>query len=82
MESRETTEDMQITDFENEGNVPGVNLPIALHQYQCTECAYVYDEMHGDPSAQIVAGTVWDDVPADWVCPVCDAPKNKFDFLE
>lgn len=48
-------------------------------QYECTVCGYVYDESQGDPDNGITAGTKWEDLPADWVCPVCGAPKDQFE---
>lgn len=51
-------------------------------RYICTNCGYVYDEQAGDPGSGIVPGTVFDDLPADWVCPVCYVGKDMFDPLD
>ncbi len=40
-------------------------------QYKCTVCGYVYDES--------VEGTPFDQLPDDWRCPVCNAPKEAFE---
>ena len=48
-------------------------------QYVCTVCGHVYDEEAGDPDAGIGPGTLWDDVPEDWVCPECGAAKSDFE---
>jgi len=44
----------------------------------CGECGYVYDPEKGDLEAGIEPGTDFEDLPDDWVCPVCGAPKDKF----
>lgn len=49
-----------------------------MDKYECTVCGYIYDEAEGDPDNGVVAGTKWDDVPADWVCPLCGAAKDSF----
>jgi len=45
--------------------------------YECV-CGYVYEEADGDPDNGVAPGTLWDDVPDDWVCPVCGAGKDAF----
>ena len=47
-------------------------------KYVCNLCGYVYDEAAGDPDNGIAPGTKWEDVPADWVCPLCGAGKEEF----
>ena len=49
-----------------------------MDKYDCTVCGYIYDEAEGDPDNGVAAGTKWDDVPADWVCPLCGAAKDAF----
>jgi len=51
----------------------------SLSVYICTVCGYDYDEAAGDPRHGIPPGTRWEDVPADWVCPVCGADKSMFE---
>lgn len=48
-------------------------------RYICNVCGYVYDEDAGDPDNGIRKGTRFEDLPDDWVCPVCGAPKSSFD---
>lgn len=50
-----------------------------MASYICTVCGWVYDEAKGDPDSGIKPGTLWKDVPDDWVCPVCGAAKSDFD---
>lgn len=47
-------------------------------KYECDVCSYVYDPVKGDPDGGIPPGTAWEDIPDDWVCPVCGAGKNEF----
>lgn len=47
-------------------------------RYVCFYCGTVYDEMLGWPDDGIKAGTLWEDVPDDWVCPECAADKSNF----
>jgi flavin reductase (DIM6/NTAB) family NADH-FMN oxidoreductase RutF/rubredoxin len=48
-------------------------------RYTCTICWYVYDPATGDPEGKIKPGTRFEDLPVDWVCPVCGAGKDKFE---
>ncbi len=52
-----------------------------MAKYQCTVCGYIYDEDDGDPDGGIPPGTRWEDLPDDWVCPVCGAEKDQFERL-
>ncbi len=52
-----------------------------MMKYQCTVCGYIYDEDDGDPDGGIPPGTKWEDLPDDWVCPVCGAEKDQFEKL-
>ena len=49
-----------------------------MKKYICDICGYEYDNEKGEPERNIPAGTLWDDIPEDWLCPVCDAPKSDF----
>ena len=53
-----------------------------MKKYVCNECGYIYDPAEGDPDAGIAPGTAFEDLPEDWVCPVCGAPKEKFTVEE
>ncbi|MCF8052091.1 MAG: rubredoxin [Desulfobacterales bacterium] len=50
-----------------------------MDRYVCTVCGYVYDPEQGDPDNGIDPGTKFDDLPDDWVCPICGASKNEFE---
>jgi len=49
-----------------------------MDPYVCSACGYVYDPKKGDPGNGIDAGTSFDDLPEDWTCPGCGAPKTAF----
>ncbi len=42
-----------------------------MKKYVCEPCGYVYDPEVGDPDGGIAPGTAFEDIPDDWVCPVC-----------
>jgi rubredoxin len=50
-----------------------------MDRYVCSVCGYVYDPAVGDPEGGIPAGTSFEDLPSDWVCPVCGAAKEDFE---
>lgn len=50
-------------------------------KYRCTVCGWVYDPEIGDPDGGIVPGTPFEQVPDDWVCPVCGAAKSAFEKI-
>ncbi|MEM3467042.1 MAG: rubredoxin [Candidatus Jordarchaeales archaeon] len=50
-----------------------------LKKYRCTVCGYVYDPTLGDPEGKIPPGTPFENLPEDWVCPVCGAGKDLFE---
>jgi flavin reductase (DIM6/NTAB) family NADH-FMN oxidoreductase RutF/rubredoxin len=49
-----------------------------MQNYVCEVCGYVYDPEQGDPDNGIEPGTTFEDLPDDWVCPVCGAGKDQF----
>ncbi|MGE4584266.1 MAG: rubredoxin [Sphaerochaeta sp.] len=49
-----------------------------MKEYECDLCGYVYDPTVGDPDNGIKPGTAFEDLPDDWVCPLCGAPKSDF----
>ena len=50
-------------------------------RYICTNCGFIYDPKTGDLLTDIEAGTPFEDIPEDWVCPVCGAGKDQFGEL-
>ena len=53
-----------------------------MARFKCSVCEYVYDEAKGDPDNGTNAGTAFSELPADWVCPVCGAPKDFFEAID
>ena len=49
-----------------------------MKRYVCSVCGYVYDEAEGAPDHGIAPGTRWEDVPEDFVCPMCGVGKDMF----
>ena len=49
-----------------------------MAKYVCTVCGYIYDEAVGEPDNGIAAGTKWEDLPDDYVCPLCGVDKSHF----
>ena len=50
-------------------------------KYRCTVCGWIYDPELGDPDGGIAPGTPFEQVPDDWVCPVCGAAKSAFEKI-
>ena len=56
-------------------------LEVLMEKWQCTVCGYIYDPEEGDPDNGVDPGTKFEDIPKDWVCPVCGAEKDLFEKL-
>ena len=53
-----------------------------MKKFECTVCGYVYDPAKGDPHGGVHPGTPFEEIPDDWICPVCGAPKDQFKPIE
>ena len=53
-----------------------------MKKYICDPCGYIYDPELGDPDSGIAPGTAFEDIPEDWVCPLCGVTKEDFSLLE
>ncbi len=53
-----------------------------MKKYVCQVCGYVYDPEVGDPDNNIEPGTAFEDLPEDWVCPLCGADKSEFEVQD
>ncbi len=53
-----------------------------MKQWECIVCGWIYDEAKGWPEDGIAAGTKWEDVPEDWLCPDCGVGKEDFEMIE
>lgn len=50
--------------------------------YKCMACGYIYDPEIGDPDSGIAPGTKFEDIPEDWVCPLCGVGKDMFEKID
>jgi flavin reductase (DIM6/NTAB) family NADH-FMN oxidoreductase RutF/rubredoxin len=63
-----------------ENTVSDVNSDLGP-KYQCLVCDHIYDPAEGDPDGGIAPGTPFNDIPDDWICPVCGAQKSDFEQI-
>ena len=78
----ENLENKKIIDLNNppESILPkiDINFGEGTGKYVCSVCGYTYDPELGDPENGIPAGTKFEDLPDDWICPRCRQNKSKF----
>lgn len=53
-----------------------------MGKWRCLICGYVYDPAVGDTDSGIKPGTKFEDIPEDWVCPICSASKDQFEEIK
>jgi rubredoxin len=53
-----------------------------MKKYICVVCGYIYDPAKGDEDSGIKPGTAFEDIPEDWVCPLCGVGKDDFEVYE
>lgn len=53
-----------------------------VQRYQCNICPYIYDPAEGDPDNGVPPGTAFEDLPDDWVCPLCQVSKDEFTAID
>lgn len=49
--------------------------------WRCTVCGFLYREEEGFPEEGIAAGTRWEDVSEEWICPDCGIGKADFEMV-
>lgn len=49
-----------------------------MNKYVCSVCGYIYDPAIGDSGNGIPAGTAFESLPDDWICPQCGVGKEEF----
>ena len=52
-----------------------------MNKWGCTVCDYIYSPEVGDPRNRIFAGTLFEDIPDEWICPECGAGKDMFNKI-
>jgi rubredoxin len=50
-----------------------------MQKWVCVPCGYIYDPEVGDPDSGVEPGTAFEDLPDDWICPVCGVDKSFFE---
>ena len=50
--------------------------------YVCALCGYRYRVEKGDVENGIEPETEFDEIPEDWVCPLCGASKDDFEAVD
>jgi rubredoxin len=50
-----------------------------MKKYGCTACGFIYDEEKGHEGSGVKPGTKFEDIPEDWVCPLCGVGKDSFE---
>ena len=53
-----------------------------MKKYRCVVCNWIYDPEVGDPDGGIAPGTAFEDIPEDWVCPLCGVDVSQFDEVD
>ena len=53
-----------------------------MDKWECSVCGYIYDPAEGDESGGVPAGTPFEELPDDWVCPICGAEKDMFGIVQ
>lgn len=51
-------------------------------KYVCDVCGWIYDEEEGDAEMGIAPGTTFEDLPEDFLCPLCFVGKEQFSQIE
>ncbi len=52
-----------------------------MKKYECKVCGYIYDPTVGDIDNGVEAGTAFEDISEDWVCPLCSVGKDEFEAI-
>lgn len=50
-----------------------------MQKWECTVCGYIYDPVAGDVENGVAPGTSFEELPDEWVCPVCGTGKELFE---
>ena len=53
-----------------------------MKKYECQVCGYIHDPQIADEENGIVAGTAFEDLPENWICPDCGVGKEEFEAIE
>ena len=53
-----------------------------MKKYRCTVCGWIYDPAIGDTDSGIAPNTPFEEIPDEWVCPLCGVGKEDFEPVE
>lgn len=53
-----------------------------MKKYECSVCGYIYDPESGDDEHGVAAGTAFEDLPDDWICPRCGVARDMYEPVE
>ena len=53
-----------------------------MARYGCMICGWIYDEEAGDEGLGIAPGTLFEELPEDFTCPLCGVDKDQFDLAD
>lgn len=53
-----------------------------MQEWICKMCGYIYIPSDGDPKRNVEEDTPFERLPDDWVCPDCEATKDRFEPLD
>ena len=67
---------------EKQKNIITIKTDKIMKKYVCTVCNWIYDPAVGDPYSGIAPGTLFEDIPDDWACPLCGVTKEDFELVE
>ena len=67
---------------EKQKNIITIKTDKIMKKYVCTVCNWIYDPAVGDPDSGIAPGTLFEDIPEDWACPLCGVTKEDFELVE
>ena len=68
----------QVEPVDNIERIISIRRRVAMKKFECEPCGYIYDPVVGDPDSGIAPGTAFEDIPDDWVCPICGLGKDVF----
>jgi rubredoxin len=52
-----------------------------MDKWKCTICGNIYEPEKGDPDNNVKAGTKFEELPDNWLCPVCSSLKEVYEML-
>lgn len=53
-----------------------------FRRYKCLNCSHIYDEAEGDPDSGLAPGTLWENLPDEWICPECGSEKRDYVLVD